>query len=49
MFDYRFRDWGSVFFGYKYMDFDYEDGSGVNRYAYDATQQGPLAGLAFYW
>ena len=49
MFDYRFRDWGSVFFGYKWMDFDYEDGSGVNRYAYDATQQGPLAGLAFYW
>ncbi|MCP3867697.1 MAG: hypothetical protein GY703_06290 [Gammaproteobacteria bacterium] len=23
MFDYRFRDWGSVFFGYKWMDFDY--------------------------
>ena len=49
MFDYRFRDWGSVFFGYKYMNFDYENGSGVNRYVYDATQQGPLAGLAFYW
>ena len=49
MFDYRFRDWGSVFFGYKYMDFDYEDGSGPSRYAYDATQEGPLAGLALYW
>jgi len=48
-FDYRFRDWGSVFIGYRYMDFDYEDGTGVNRYAYDATQEGPLAGLAIHW
>jgi len=49
MFDYRFRDWGSVFLGYRWMDFDYSSGSGINHYAYDATQQGPLAGLMFYW
>ena len=49
MFDYRFRDWGSVFAGYKWMDFDYSNGSGLNRYEYDARQQGPLAGLNFYW
>jgi len=49
MFDYRFRDWGSVFFGYKWMDFDYESGSGSDRYIYDATQQGPLAGLNIFW
>lgn len=48
-FDYRFRDWGSVFFGYKWMDFDYESGSGIDRYTYDATQQGPLAGLNIFW
>ncbi len=48
-FDYRFRDWGSVFFGYRWMDFDYENGSGSDRYVYDATQQGPLAGLNLYW
>jgi hypothetical protein len=48
-FDYRFRDWGSVFFGYQWMDFDYESGGGSNRYVYDATQQGPLAGLNLYW
>ena len=49
MFDYRFKDWGSVFAGYKWMDFDYSSGSGIKRYEYDARQQGPLAGLNFYW
>ena len=50
MVDYRFKDWGSAFFGYKVMDYDYDnDKSGVNHYAYDAKQQGPLAGLNFHW
>jgi len=50
MFDYRFKNWGSVFFGYKILDYDYDnDKSGADRYAYDASQQGPLAGLNFYW
>ncbi len=49
MFDYRFRDWGSFFVGYKWMDFDYSNGSGLDHYAYDATQQGPLVALRFYW
>ena len=49
MFDYQFKDWGSAFFGYKLMDYDYESGSGRDRYAYDALEQGPLAGLAYYW
>jgi len=48
-FDYRFKEWGSVFMGYRWMDFDYESGSGLDRYAYDATQQGPLAGLTIHW
>ena len=50
MFDYRFRDWGSVFAGYKYMNYDYDNGeNGFDRYAYNATQQGPLVGLNFHW
>ena len=49
MFDYQFKDWGSVFFGYKWMDYDYDSGSGLDYYAYDALQQGPLAGLSFHW
>lgn len=47
--DYRFKPWGSVFFGYRWMDYDYDSGTGVDRYAYDALQQGPLAGLTLYW
>lgn len=50
MFDYRFKDWGSVFVGYKWMDYDYENSDkGPSHYAYDATQQGPLVGLNFHW
>jgi hypothetical protein len=49
MFDYRFRDWGSAFVGYKWMDFDYSSGSGLDLYEYDATQEGPLAGFAIHW
>lgn len=50
IFDYRFKDWGSVFAGYKYMNYDYENSDrGKDRFAYDATQQGPLFGLNFYW
>jgi len=48
--DYRFKDWGSVFAGYKYMDYDYENSDrGTSHYAYDATQQGPLLGLNIHW
>ena len=47
---YRFRDWGSVFAGYKWMDYNYDNGeNGLDRYAYDATQQGPLVGLNIHW
>ena len=45
LFDYRFRDWGSAFVGYKYLEYDYES----SDYGYDAKQQGPLLGLNFYW
>ena len=49
MFDYRIRDWGSAFVGFRYMDFDYDDGSDADRYAYDAVQQGPLLGVSLHW
>ena len=47
--DYQFRHWGSVFIGYRWLDFDYSSGSGPDRYAYNALQQGPLAGIGFHW
>lgn len=49
MVDYQFKDWGSVFLGYRWLDYDYDSGSGTSRYAYDALQQGPLAGLSIHW
>jgi len=49
-FDYRFKEWGSVFFGYKWLDYDYDNGKkGANAYTFDAIQQGPLAGINFHW
>ena len=49
-FDYRFNDWGSVLAGFRYLDYDYDNGrSGSNHYAYDAVQQGPLLGLTVHW
>lgn len=50
MLDYRFTNWGSVFFGYKVLDYDYDNNeSGTGGYAYNAKQQGPLVGLNIYW
>lgn len=50
MFDYRFRDWGSFFFGYRLLDIDYHNGkSSSQTYSFDGDQQGPLLGFAFYF
>lgn len=49
LFDYRFKDWGSFMVGYRIMDYDYEQGSGLDRFGYDATNQGPLLGLNIHW
>jgi hypothetical protein len=49
MVDYKLKEWCSVFAGLRFLDYDYDSGSGKNHYAYDATQQGPLAGISFYW
>lgn len=50
MFDYRFRDWGSFFAGYRFLHTDYDNKeSGANGYATDNDQQGPLLGVNFYF
>ena len=43
--DYRFNKWGSVFGGYRHMEYDFQSSS----YAYDASQRGPMLGLGIYW
>ena len=49
MIEFRFKPWGSLFAGYRYIDFDYDQGNGNSRYAFQAAQQGPLAGVNFFW
>lgn len=49
-FDYRFRDWGSAFVGYRYLDMDFDNtSSGRNQYSFDGDQAGPLVGINFYF
>ncbi len=50
MADYRVNEWCSVFIGYKWMDYDYDNGkTGADTYTYDVLQQGPLLGLNIHW
>jgi hypothetical protein len=35
--------------GYRALDQDYEDGEGLDRYKWDATMSGPIAGIDFRW
>jgi hypothetical protein len=50
MFDYRFRGWGSVFAGYRYVDIEYDNGSSrTDQYGFDGDQQGPIIGLNLYF
>jgi hypothetical protein len=42
---YRFKDWLRATGGYKWLSFDYTDGSGPSRVKFDVLYQGPIAGL----
>ena len=48
---FNYQPWKhvSLLFGYRYMDVDYEDGSGADLFKYDVTMYGPLLGLNFVW
>jgi hypothetical protein len=47
--DYRFNKNISMFGGYRWLTYDYESGSGQDRFAYDVTYQGPAIALRFDW
>jgi hypothetical protein len=46
-----FKPWKhvSLFGGYRALYQDYEDGSGVNEFKFDATMHGPILGLNITW
>jgi hypothetical protein len=47
--DYRFNKNISMFGGYRWLTYDYESGSGRDRFAYDVTYEGPAIALRFDW
>jgi opacity protein-like surface antigen len=46
-FSYRFNNWSSIDIGYRYLDFDYEDGDGLERFKFDMKEHGPAVGWRF--
>jgi len=46
-FAYSFTDTTSLLLGFRYIDFDYEDGSGLDRFKFDVAQYGPAVGVRF--
>jgi hypothetical protein len=44
---YSWRPNKSFVLGYRALYQDYDDGSGANRYVWDATQHGPVVGMQF--
>jgi len=48
---FEFQPWKhvSLLAGYRYMDIDYEDGSGANLFKYDMIMHGPLLGVNIVW
>jgi hypothetical protein len=46
-FSWRFGEHTSLVLGARYIDYDYEDGSGANRFKFDIAEYGPA--LGFRW
>jgi len=44
---YRLTGRTQFYAGFRYVDFDYEDGAGSDRFKFDVAQYGPLAGFRF--
>ena len=46
---WRFARWGSMQAGYRWLDMDYETGSGANRFAYNILNEGAQIGFTFHF
>jgi hypothetical protein len=46
-FDWRFSRVGSLALGWRHLDWDYEEGSGLTKFTYDAYLSGPVVGVTF--
>ena len=43
--DWRYKDWGSVYAGYRALDYDFKE----NNVGIDLRVKGPVIGATFYW
>jgi hypothetical protein len=46
---WQFARWGSLQAGYRWLNVDYETGSGTSRFKYNMLIQGPQLGLTFHF
>jgi len=49
LFDYSFNNKFSTLIGYRWRDYDLEQGSGSDRFTYDITYEGPVLAAVFHW
>lgn len=47
LFGWSFGTGKRLWIGYRYLDIDYDDGSGSDKFKFDAVMAGPLLGLSF--
>ncbi len=45
----NFQGRTSLAFGYRFLDVDYEDGSGADLFKFDVQMSGPIVGLNISW
>ncbi len=48
-FDYRFNQTFTGFAGYRILDYDFESGSGRNRFGFDGSIEGIIAAVVISW
>ena len=46
---YRMTDHSNVWFGYRYLDIDYDDGTGAGKFVFDVAMHGPILGASFHF
>lgn len=47
--DWRYANWGSLYAGYRWLDYDFKKGSGPDEFGINIHGKGPIVGLGFYW
>jgi len=47
--EWRYNDWGSIYAGYRWLNYDFNEINGNNEFGIDIRAEGPGVGLGFYW